>query len=173
MEKRLLHSCEGLFFELKEMKNYIFIVIIILVISGCVDKKSNNANSSFSTEEDSIAVQERYDSIIDIQTKAARDSAYRCSEEYRYAMENYHRTISEHTVGMSHISQMLCEYETVINSMRQAGKYAASHPEQMKNRVMQEKMRQRGQEALKLYDQLKDMKMTDAEKKRFDELNKK
>jgi hypothetical protein len=154
------------------MKKAIIILISALFIIGCSNNKHNGVNT-IDSKADSAAIRKNYENIINAQSRAATDSAYRNSEAYRYAMENYHRNIAEKTKGLSHVEQLLYEYETAINSLYETGRNMSMHPDKMKSKRMQEKMRDRGQEALKLYQQLEGMKMTPAEKNRFDALNKK
>lgn len=153
------------------MHKLLIIVLSVFVLISCKDKQPNKNQGRISGD-DSIEVSKNYDSIIQAEQKAKNDSAYRKSETYRYAMENYHRAIAEKTKGMTHVQQVLCEYEAAINNLYETGKFTAAHPDKM-NKKMQDIMRERGEKVMELYEQLNKFHMSPAEKKRFDELNKK
>lgn len=144
-----------------------FFPVLLLLFAGCGHPSGHRER----TVKDSVAVSQTYDSIIYARERAEEDSVYRKSEAYRYAQETYHRRMAEQTAGMSHVDQLLYAYEVAVHAVNRAGRYAASYPEEMKDRRMQNLMRFRGEEALRLHDQLTVMKLSAEQRKRFEALN--
>ena len=160
------------------MNKYNIILFIVLVLlAGCTNKRTNSSKSSspkpIENKRDSTVVQKNYDKIIETEEKAKYDLAYKHSEDYRYAMETYHRRIAEKTSNLNHVEQLLYEYEIAINSLYEIEKETKKHPELLKKQEIQQKLSDRGEKALKLHDELNTYHMTQAEQKRFAELNKK
>lgn len=153
------------------MKNKYILLLLTVLMVGCAGDKKKSEVFRVNNPKDSVAISASYDSIINIEQKARRDSNYRKTESYRYAQENYHRAIAEHTKGLSHIDQLLYEYEIAICHLNQAGKYAQAHPDQMKSLYMQNLMKIRGEEVLKSYDRLAHLQLSSAQQQRFKELN--
>lgn len=111
------------------------------------------------------------DSIMQDKERAATDTAYAHSEDYRYAQENYHRHLAEATKGMSHADQLLVEYELAVKDMNELGAKVSKHPNLGRNQDMMLKLKVRGEEALKLHDKLALMKLTPEQTEKFKEIN--
>ncbi|MDD5862046.1 MAG: hypothetical protein PUD15_05725 [Prevotella sp.] len=153
------------------MRKYFIILIAALLAVGCSETQKPQGGRL--PEKDSIAVNTNYDSIVAAKARAELDTNYRKSETYRYAEESYHRKIAEETRGMSHIDQLLYEYEIAVTSLNRMGRQQTAHPEAMANGTAQKLMSVYGRQAVELHDELATMKLSADQQRRFEQLNNK
>lgn len=74
---------------------------------------------------------------------------------------------------MSHIDQLLYEYEIAVTSLNRMGRQQTAHPEAMANGTAQKLMSVYGRQAVELHDELATMKLSADQQRRFEQLNNK
>lgn len=151
------------------------VLFMAALLIGCTGQKQPGRDvEGIEAIQDSGAVSESLHRIVRTQERASADTAYAHSDAYRAEMEKQHRVIAEATKGMHRAAQVLYKYEIAIANLDRMGGYASQHPGEMAaDERKQQLMRQYGQEAMRLYEQLSGMKLSSAERRRFELLNKK
>lgn len=96
---------------MRNIYNYILIVISFFLISACNNKKQ-------SQEEQKKQINEVYNEIEKLQEKAEQDSDYTKSKEYLSQMEKAAIEMSKNTYSMPENEKLLLEYEVSLKNLK-------------------------------------------------------
>lgn len=167
-------SVEIIFFSsltnVNKMRKLCYIFILSLIFVACTDKKPAEPQSQASSVADSVQIGIDYDSLVASEARAAVDTAFKASEEYKAAHEAYQKRLSEITEGQDEQDRLLAELELAAKALHNNGRKLTSNIEQMRDPVNQHRMRIYVDKIKSIQKQLSDYALADDQQVRLDSL---
>lgn len=155
------------------MKKLIIFLLLAAVVTACNNKKPEAVPTEGETTEantDSAKLAQSYDSLVVTEARAAVDSTYVQSDEYKASHEAYDKMIARMTNGMEGADAALYQLEMAAASLQHNGSYFASNTELMRDPVNQQRMRITVQKAQELGKSIQNMGLTPDQQVLFDSL---
>ncbi len=161
------------------MRKVLSLLIGAALIVGCSPSKQRNADESDantvsldSIAADSAAMSLSYDSLVAVESRAAVDTAYASSNEYRQCHAVYDEIVAQLTVGMDESELVLFQLKNAVTAYYNAGKHYSSSPMEMRNPQNQERMKLYVKKAKELKEQLLASHPTQEQLRQLDSISK-
>lgn len=160
------------------MRKVLSILTGAALIAGCSPSKQRNVQDGDGTAgldsivADSAAMSLSYDSLVAVESRAAVDTAYASSEEYRQCHAVYDEVVAQLTAGMDESELALFQLKNAVTAYYNAGKHYSSSPEEMRNPQNQERMKLYVKKAKELKEQLMASHPTQEQLRQLDSISK-
>jgi len=145
-------------------RNNLFLLIVcIFVFSGCT--KEQKKVEQIKKIED---VSEKAD---ELSTKAVNDSTFTSSEEYKSEMDRFNAALMRKTSMLDENEKLLVYFESSLRMLKKYSDKVKQNSSLVRNKKYMKVTMQWGSRVQEYHQALKKVKLTDNQKKKYDDLN--
>lgn len=144
---------------------YISIILYILLISACNNKKQSH------DYDENDQIENILSEVEELQEKAAQDSGFINSKEYASRMVQANIEMAKKTNNMPVNEKLLFEYEVTIKNLKLNTDKIKQNPDLLKDVAFEKETQIKAGKVREYYQRLQKANLNQQEKEKFDKLN--